>query len=167
MPAKVKLNLPKSLWTAKDSTRLASNTLAQIKIRTGKGVDANGQLFKDYSTTPLYVPKKGARLKPKGGRPSRTGKSIYYAKGYAQYKEESRRRGGGGESASVDLVLSGNMLNNFVVLEATANGFKIGLTEHAQYGYDVNEEREFIGLTPGEVDLMVKAVQIDLRNKLK
>jgi hypothetical protein len=157
MAANVKLNLPRSLWTAKDSARLASNTLAQIKIRTGKGVDANGQLFKDYSTSPIYV----------GGRKSRTKKSIYYAKGYAQYKEESRKRGGGGESASVDLVLSGNMLNNFVVKEATANGFKIGLTEHAQYGYEVNEHREFIGLTQGEVDILVKSVQIDLRNKLK
>lgn len=167
MAANVKLNLPRSLWTAKDSARLASNTLAQIKIRTGKGVDANGQLFKDYSTSPIYVPLKGARLKPKGGRKSRTKKSIYYAKGYAQYKEESRKRGGGGESASVDLVLSGNMLNNFVVKEATVNGFKIGLTEHAQYGYEVNEYREFIGLTQGEVDILVKSVQIDLRNKLK
>ena len=64
-------------------------------------------------------------------------------------------------------MLSGNMLNNFVVLEATNNGFKIGLTKHAQYGYDVNKEREFIGLTSGEVDLMVKAVEIDLRRKLK
>ena len=93
MAANVKLNLPRSLWTAKDSARLASNTLAQIKIRTGKGIDANGQLFKDYSTSPIYVPLKGARLKPKGGRKSRTRKSIYYAKGYAQYKEESRKRG--------------------------------------------------------------------------
>ncbi len=84
MAAKVTLNLPRSLWTAKDSLGLASNTLAQIKIRTGKGVDANGQPFKDYSQKPIYVSKKGARLAPKGGRPSRTGKSIYYNKGHAQ-----------------------------------------------------------------------------------
>jgi hypothetical protein len=59
------------------------------------------------------------------------------------------------------------MLNNFVVTEATKDGFKIGMTKNAQYGYYVNEEREFIGLTPGEVDLIVKAVEIDLRRKLK
>ena len=167
MSAKVSLNLPKSLFTAEDSLRLASNTLAQVKIRTGKGVDANGQLFKDYSTTPIYVSKKGARLAPKGGRPSRTGRSVYYKEGYSQYKEESRRRGGGGESAAVDLVLSGNMLNNFVVLEATENGFTLGLTNKAQYGYAVNEKREFIGLTDGEVEVLVKALEIDLKGKLK
>jgi hypothetical protein len=167
MPAKITLNLPRSLWTAEDSMKLASNTLAQVKIRTGKGVDVNGQPFKEYSQKPIYISKRGARLAPKGGRLSRTGRSIYYKKGYAQYKEESRRRGRGGESASVDLVLSGNMLNNFVVLEATNKGFRLGLTKQAQYGYAVNEKREFIGLTPGEVDVLVKAVSIDMRSKLK
>jgi hypothetical protein len=167
MSARINLNLPRSLWTAEDSLRLASNTLAQIKIRTGKGVDADGQPFKDYSQKPIYIAKRGARLAPKGGRLSRTGRSVYYQKGYAQYKEESRRRGRGGESASVDLVLSGNMLNNFVVLEATKDRFRLGLTKQAQYGYAVNEKREFIGLTPGEVQVIVKAVEIDLRRKLK
>ena len=42
MSAKVSLNLPKSLFTAEDSLRLASNTLAQVKIRTGKGGDTEG-----------------------------------------------------------------------------------------------------------------------------
>jgi hypothetical protein len=63
--------------------------------------------------------------------------------------------------------LSGNMLNNFVVKEATDNGFVIGLTKHAQYGYYVNEKREFIGLSDREVDILAKAVEIDLRNKIK
>ena len=167
MQARVNLNLPKSLWTRRDSLVLASNTLAQIKIRTSKGVDANGRSFRAYSTKPLYVVKRGARLKPKGGRLSRTGKSVFYQKGYRQYKHESRKRGQGGESAEVDLVLSGNMLNNFVVKQATANGFKIGLTQHANYGYNVNADREFIGLTDGEVDVIVRAVELDLRRKLQ
>ena len=111
--------------------------------------------------------KRGARLKPKGGRLSRTGKSVFYQKGYRQYKHESRKRGQGGESAEVDLVLSGNMLNNFVVKQATANGFKIGLTQHVNYGYNVNADREFIGLTDQEVDILVRAVDFDLRRKLQ
>tara|TARA_R110002073_G_scaffold302391_2_gene470087 strand:- start:231 stop:734 length:504 start_codon:yes stop_codon:yes gene_type:complete len=167
MSARVSLNLPKSLWTAKDSLQLASNTVASIKIRTGKGLDADEQDFKDYSTNPIYVSKKGARLSPKGGRPSRTGRSVYYAKGYKEYKDKSRRRGGAGNSAEVDLVLSGNMLNNFVVKEATDSGFTIGLTKNAQYGYYVNEEREFIGLSDREVDILARAVEIDLRRKIK
>ena len=85
MPATIKLNLPSSLWTARDTARLGMNTLAAIKLRTSKGFDANGKRFKGYSTKPLYVAFKGARLKPKGGRLSRTGKSIYYdvERGYA------------------------------------------------------------------------------------
>ena len=78
----VDLNIPNSLWTARDSLRLAQNTLASIKLRTSKGIDANGKPFDEYSDKPIYIAKKGARLAPKGGRLSRTKKSIYYAKGY-------------------------------------------------------------------------------------
>jgi hypothetical protein len=167
MSVKVSLNLPKGLFTAEDSMRLALNTVATVKLRTSKGIDANGKAFKDYSTTPLSVPTKGARLKPKGGVPSKSGASVYYSGGYQQYKEESRQRGSGSDSAEVDLVLSGNMMNNLVVLEASQNGFKVGLTSEAQYGYYVNEDREFIGLTDKDVDILVKAFEIDLRSKLK
>jgi len=166
MAARVNLNLPRSLWTAQDSLRLASNTLASIKLRTGKGLDANGEPFKPYSTNPIYVAKRGARLKPKGGRPSRTGKSIYYEGGYQQYKNQSRRRGQSTDSAEVDLVLSGNMMNNLVVKEATASGFTIGLTKHAQYGFAVNETREFIGLSPDDVEVLMDSAEAELRRKL-
>jgi len=166
MAARVNLNLPRSLWTAQDSLRLASNTLASIKLRTGKGLDADGKPFKPYSTNPIYVAKRGARLKPKGGRPSRTGKSIYYEGGYQQYKNQSRRRGQSTDSAEVDLVLSGNMMNNLVVKEATASGFTIGLTKHAQYGFAVNENREFIGLSPDDVEVLMDSAEAELRRKL-
>ena len=136
-------------------------------MRTSRGIDATGNQFKGYSTRPLYVLKRGARLKPKGGRLSRTGRSVFYQKGYKQYKHESRRRGTPGESAEVDLVLSGNMMNNFVVKQATINGFKLGLTQQANYGYSVNMDREFIGLTDQEVDILVRAVEFDLRRKLQ
>ena len=167
MATRVTLNLPRSLWSAQDTARLAANTLAAVKLRTSQGIDANGKPFDGYSTTSIYVAKKGARLSPKGGRPSRTGKSIFYAGGYQQYKRDSRRRGGAGDSAEVDLVLSGNMLNNFVILEATANRFRLGLTQNAQYGYFVNAEREFIGLTDDDVNVLVQAVTLDIQRKLK
>ena len=51
MPSKVNIKVPRSLWTKKDSARLASNTLASIKLRTSKGIDANGEEFDEYSTT--------------------------------------------------------------------------------------------------------------------
>ena len=115
----------------------------------------------------MYVAKKGARLAPKGGRPSKTGKSIYYAGGYQQYKHDSRKRGKKAKSAEVDLVLSGQLMNNLVVKEATPTGFTIGLTKHvSSYGYDVNAKREFLGLTKDDIDVLVEAVNHDVRRKL-
>lgn len=169
MPAKINIKVPRTLWTAQDSMRLASNTLAAIKLRTSEGIDANDDQFDDYSQKPIYVAKKGARLAPKGGRPSRTGQSVYYAGGYEQYKEDSRRRGrkGNNDSAQVDLVLSGQLMNNLVIKEATATGFTIGLTKHVQsYGYHVNDKREFLGLTKKDVDVLTEAVAIEVRKKL-
>lgn len=167
MARRFELNIPSSIWTAKMTLRLAQDVLASIKLRTSQGLDANGKKFKPYSTTPLYVSKRGARLKPKGGRPSRTGDSIFYEGGYSQYKEESRRRGSSSDSAAVDLVLSGNMMNNLVVKSATEKGFTIGLTEQATYGYQVNFTREFLGLSPQDVDILVKAAENELRKQLE
>jgi hypothetical protein len=167
MGAKVKLNLPSSLWTAKDSARLAADTLAAIKLRTSKGIDANGAPFIDYSTRPLYVSYRGARLKPKGGRVSRTGLSVYYKGGYKQYKVESRRMGRG-SSALVDLVLSGTLMNNLVILHADAQRFIIGLTQHVRhYGYEVNNDREFLGLSQRDVNVLVSAVQLAITRKIQ
>lgn len=165
MAVKVNLNLPKSLWTAQDSLTVASDTLAMIKLRTSQGLDADRRPFRGYSTMPLYVAKRGARLTPKGGEPTEDGKAVFYEGGYKQYKHESRRRGAG-DSAEVDLVLSGNMMNNLVVKSATAKGFVIGLTQHAQYGYFVNADREFLGLSDQDVDILVNTIDIELRRKL-
>jgi len=167
MPTKVNLNLPASLWTARDSARLASDTLAAIKIRTTRGIDANGKPFDGYSTEPIYVAKRGARLAPKGGQPTPSGKSVFYEGGYKQYKHDSRKRSKLAGTAEVDLTLSGNMMNNLVVKEATAKGFTIGLTQHAGYGYYVNEKREFLGLTSQDVETITEAVSIELRKKIQ
>jgi len=160
-------NLPEELWTAKDSARLAADTLAAIKLRTTKGLDASGQPFDDYSEEPIYVAKRGARLKPKGGRVTPSGKSVFYEGGYREYKNRSRRRRKLAGTAEVDLVLSGNMMNNLVVKGATAQGFVIGLTQHAGYGYYVNQEREFLGLSPQDVEMVVEAARINLEKKIK
>lgn len=167
--SKINLKLPASVWSANDTKRLASNTLATVKLRTSRGISSTGTPFIEYSTKPLYVAFKGARLKPKGGRVSRTGNSVFYKDGYKQYKQESRKRTGkAGESAEVDLVLSGQLMNNLVILEATETRFRIGLTKHVQhYGYDVHKKRPYIGLTDDEINILVDAVAIDISNKLR
>ena len=167
MHAKVNLNLPSSLWTARDSARLGLNTVAAIKLRTSKGIDADGKPFKPYSTNPIYIPRSGAVLTPKGGRVSRTGRSVYYPDGYREYKIKSRGHGSA-SSALVDLVLSGAMMNNLVLMEATDSRFIIGLTNRVRsYGYDVHADRPFIGLSPRDVNVLVSAVQAELTAKIK
>ena len=175
MGVKVNLNLPVSVWEVQDTKRIALNTVATVKRRTASGISSEGKPFKKYSRTPLYVAYKGARLKPKGGRVSRTGKSVYYAGGYQQYKHDSRKRsntnqnvGGRKQSAEVDLVLSGQLMNNLVVLEASLTRFRIGLTKHVRhYGYHVHQERPYIGLTDNEINILVDAVAYDISQKLR
>ena len=166
----VKLKFPKKLWTKKDTMSLAMNTLASIKLRTSKGLDADGNPFDSYSVKPIYIPigkGTGARLKPKGGRVSRTGKSVFYAGGYEEYKHKSRKRGSPNDSAEVDLVLSGSLMNNLVVLNAEQTKFTIGLTSHVQYyGYYVNEKREFIGLSDKDVEILFQTVRAEIANKI-
>jgi hypothetical protein len=58
------------------------------------------------------------------------------------------------------------MMNNLVVKEATQDRFVIGLTENALYGYRVNETREFLGLSPSDIDVLMKAAEAELRKQL-
>ena len=171
MPSKVKLNLPKMIWTRADTLRLAQDTLASIKLRTSRGIDANGIKFDDYSEKKIYIPLRkgtGARLKPKGGELTPSGKSMKFTGGYREYKQKSRRRGSSTDSAEVDLVLSGSLMNNLIVLQATETFFVIGLTNHVKYyGYAVNEKREYLGLTNRDVQILVAVVQEVIARKIE
>jgi len=172
MPNRVKFNLPSNLWTERDTKRLALNTLASIKRRTMQGKDADGKPFTEYSTTPLYVSFKGARLKPKGyTRKSRTGKSAYYEGGYKQYKDKSRKRSkrpAEEMTSDVDLVLSGALMANFIPLKVTKTSFILGLGSPVQsYGYHVNAKRRFIGLSQPEVEQMTEVISKEIAQKLK
>ena len=175
MPAKVNLKLPALIWNKTDTLRLARDTLAMIKLRTSRGLDADGQPFKEYSRKKIYIPigkGTGARLKPKGGQLTASGKSMKFEGGYKEYKELSRKRGNLNEhsddSAEVDLVLSGALMNNLVILNAQDNKFTIGLTTHVQYyGYAVNAKRTFLGLSEQDVDILVATVQEIIFNHIR
>jgi hypothetical protein len=158
-----------ALWSAADSQVTALDTVALIKRRIYKGIDSTGRPFLSYSTRPIYVPKKGARLTPKGGREARGGRSVYYAGGYAEYKEKSRRRvaGGANQTAEVDLTLSGALVNNIQPLQVSKSGYTIGLTSAVRgYGYRVNERRPYLGLSPNDVKILSAAVAARIRKKL-
>ena len=166
MKATISLNLPPLNLTKTMMKGIAQDILAIIKIRIYKGLDYNLSKFKAYSTKPIYIGYKSTtykRLKPKRGikKPN----SMFFAGGYAEYKEKSRKRSNAieGQTASIDLTLSGMMMQNFVVLDATNTKFTIGLLPPVQdYGYAVNQDRGFIGLAPKEVDQLVQIVKSNL-----
>jgi hypothetical protein len=175
MPLKTQIKLPAKLWSKADTMRLAQNTLASIRIRTSKGIDANGIAFKEYSDKKIYIPLNsgtGARLKPKGGVLSRTGRSMRFDGGYREYKDKSRMRGRRNkyqdDSAEVDLVLSGSLMNNLVVLKAERTRFIIGLTSHVRYyGYAVNDKREYLGLSQRDVQILFQTVKDEISRKIE
>jgi len=166
MKATISLNLPPLNLTKPMMIGIAQDILAIIKIRIYKGLDYNLSKFKPYSTRPITIGYQSTtykRLKPKGG--IKTPKGMLFNGGYAEYKEKSRKRSNSieGQTASVDLTLSGMMLQNFVVLDATNARFTIGLLPHVQdYGYKVDKDRGFIGLAPKEVDQLVQIVKANL-----
>jgi hypothetical protein len=172
MPTTVRFRQVKipHLWSKRDSAQTALDTIALIKRRIYQGIDDDGVKFDGYSTKAIYVAKKGARLSPKGGRPSSTGKSVYYKGGYKQYKHESRRRvqGGSNQTAEVDLTLSGALINNIVPTSVKREAFSIGLSPAVRhYGYYVDDRRGFIGLTDREVVILSNAIAARIRKKLR
>lgn len=139
----------RKLWTSRDMAELGQIAVAEIVVRTfthGEGVD--DRKFKRYSTKPIYVSERLARLQPKGGR--RTPGGRYYAGGYAQYKKDSRSGNRPvGARNEVDLFLSGEMLRKFRVLRHNRKRAVIGLTgDPAFYGSYVNKARPWIGFSP-------------------
>jgi hypothetical protein len=70
-------------------TEVASTVKSLIVQRTLAGRDIYGRPFTAYSTKPAYISienRPPGYPKPKGGRTSRTGKSMYFEGGYAEYK---------------------------------------------------------------------------------
>lgn len=175
MGLKTNIRLPKKIWSKADSIRLGLDLVASIRIRTSQGIDANGDPFKEYSTKKIYIPLKkgtGKRLKPKGGVLSRTGRSMRFDGGYKEYKDKSRMRGKRNpyfdDSAEVDLVLSGHLMNNIKVLKATQNQIIIGLSRHVRhYGYAVNQKRNYLGLSDKDIELIQLTVQAIISERLK
>jgi hypothetical protein len=166
MKATLSLNLPNLNLTQPVMTAIAQDILAIIKIRIYKGLDYNLNKFRPYSNKPIYISYKSTtykRLKPKGGikKPN----SMFFVGGYAEYKEKSRKRSSSieGQTASVDLTLSGMMLQNFAVIDSTNTTFTIGLLPPVQdYGFAVNQNRGFIGLAKKEVQQLIEIVKANL-----
>ena len=151
------------LITKKDMLQLGQSIVALVRIRTLQGLDKRGTPFRPYSRRPLYVAKKRARLAPKGGRPTKSGKSVFYAGGYAEYKRTSRRLSvptDGSATAEVDLILSGQLMGSLHVSRATPTSVRISTgAREALYGIHVNSVRRFMGISRKEREGFAKDLE--------
>jgi len=159
-------NRAAKIWTRRDMGELAQNVTAAVDIRAfSKGLDTDDVPHKPYSVKPIYISLKSdtaRRLKPKGGRLSRSGKSVFYAGGYAHYKAASTRSVG-----RVTLELNGQMRREFRKLRWSKSAATIGLSGPAKvYGSFVNEARPWIGLSPSNRKFYRTKLQKMLRRNL-
>lgn len=165
MKVSINLNLPFIDLTSADMKEVGNDAIALIKQRTEEGLDADGKPFDAYSTKPISISKKsdtGRRLSPKGGQKSKSGSSVRYDGGYAEYKKASAG------TSKPNLTLSGNMLQSLIVKEADNTSFTIGIKGPAeQYAYFVNEDREFIGLSKEDSATITDIIKQKLMDKIK
>ena len=143
-----------AVWDQQSMAQVCTWSVATVVERTTQqGVGAAGEAFSDYSKKPPYISKAsetGMRLSPKGGKPSKSGKSVRYDRGYDEYKESSRL--GRITSARVDLVLSGQMMREVDAVEVTADEGVVSLRGQSRdYGTHVNDLRTFLGHHPAEM----------------
>ena len=151
------------LATPQIMRRIGMDSILLIRERTVAGKSATGAAFKPYSTKPISIPKT-AFPKPKGGRPSNSGRSVHYTGGYREYKQLSRMPGktgprknpeAKGATAEVDLTLTGLMLNSIQVTQVSRTSVTIGVTGDAsRYASYVNRSRPFMGLSSADINIL-------------
>ena len=157
---------------------IGNSMVAIIRDRTLKGIDAKGLPFKAYSTRPTNISigsGTGLRLVPKGGEVSRTGRSMRFKGGYAEYKRKSRRAGitpGGGASSAttseVDLTLRGQLMGSVHVAQATDDAVVVQTGDGtAAYAGPVNDQRQFMGIAPSDYDDLEAAAADAIEDALR
>jgi hypothetical protein len=135
--------------------------VAQTQRAMVKGLGNDDRPMKPYSRRPTYISVR-AFPKPRGGRPSASGRSVYFPGGYAQYK-----RGIAG-NARVNLTSSGRMRRSFRTKTLRRLLAVIGLSgTPAVYGRFVNERRPWIGLSRADREIVKRAVSRALTDALK
>lgn len=155
--AEIKAQL-ESTYNIDIKRRLAEEVVSIIRNRTRKErVDIHGNAFHQYSTTKLYMSTSAAynanRAAPKGGKLSKSGKSMRFDNGYLQYKSIIS-----GPQPNLDNL--GIMLNSIDIKSGSQNNTLIiyfkdsgnrSLANSAlgavhQYGLGKNPPRPFFGI---------------------
>lgn len=158
--------------------RIGNAVVAIIRTRTLKGRSALGKPFAPYSTRRIWIPLRkgsGARLAPKGGTLSRTGKSMRFDGGWAEYKQRSAKQGqlptGGaavGPTAAVNLTLSGQMMRSIRPAQADARTVVVQVGDGAaDYAEGVQQLRPFMGVAPDELPALQRIAEAAVTDWLK
>ena len=114
--------LPRTVFDLIAARQLGQVATTAIVTRTfSKGLDVKDQPFDPYSTTPTNVSTDNPRMRPRGGRKTKGGRSVHYAGGYRQYKRDTTG------SDRVNLTLSGELQRAVAVLSATNTRIVIGV----------------------------------------
>lgn len=121
--------------------KVAADARNIIQQRTLKGKDVEHHNFKPYSTKPIYIDKTH-RPRPKGGEPTRGGKSRFYEGGYRQFAAATKG------SARPNLFASGAMFRAFQVMPRGRRRAELGFTQRRQAvkALENQETRTFIGI---------------------
>jgi hypothetical protein len=159
-------SVPTQVTDRQAMVQIAQDVISIIRRRTNRGQSAEGKAFKPYSTRPTNIPVLnepgvGRRLTPKGGKLSKSGRSMRFAGGYAEYKRLSRGSGAlpatgyaaaaVGPSSDVDLLSSGELRRSIEVAQADADSAVVQTnTRTATYAGAVNALRPFMGIAPGD-----------------
>lgn len=154
------------LMDARGMTTIGNSVVTLIRKRTqADGESYDGEAFAPYSTRPIYISRNrgaGARLAPKGGRPSRKGGSVYYAGGYAEYKRLSTG------SSIVNLTLSGQLMRSIRVAKADSRSVVVQAGGGAvTYARGVDNQRPFMGVAESERQLLTRVVQAQVKRVIK
>jgi hypothetical protein len=182
MKLTLKVTVPKGLdwsriWTDIDSLATGQDASELIRIRTERGIDANGKPFAPYSPRgPVYInPRRGIglALTPKGGTLSRTGRTMKFAD-YGEYKLLSNTKTGRVVSAAYSsagrrptLIASGRMMISVRPRSHDRTQVQVGVgDEVATYAAGVQQLRPFIGLTAADTEVLVKAMSARIADNL-
>lgn len=152
----------KSIITEKVPFQLASDLRNMIVQRSKKGVGLKGG-FKPYSTHPYYRSKRGIRPVAKGGRPSKTGKTVYYEGGYRAFAAATKG------TTTPNLFASGAMFKSMQARPLTKYQAQIIFTNdiQARKAIQNNETREFFGATEQEKKVLTNSFNLLIKNNLK
>ena len=163
------------VWDMAASRQVGQTAVAAIAQRAFKrGQDTSDAPFQPYGTNPIYVSKKNARLKPRGGEKTprkggkgkkrRTGRSVYYPGGYRQYKADTTG------SDKVNLVLSGQLLRSLAPVKVTTKEIQIGVrggaARHGAYlqvQHKTRPARKWLGLSPRDRQVVATALRTIFR----